>query len=257
MAYSIEVLKGLRTDHDKVVHDIQSLMFEGLKQSEPLNSEEAKRQLRNGVGRRLHVMKKSVEQIFTLFPPAQQAPLQREVLTEVQIHLHAFVINLSGIFDNWAWAFLFRHGLNKEIDRRNVSLFKRETQRFLPTVLRDYLSSQLIAKWYRTYVKSYRDALAHGIPLYIPPAQWTRDDAKRYEELEKQKVECIKQGEWDRLDAVWAEQDSVGHSCPQFLYEFCGEQNSGPVYLHPQVLCDGMTVTEFGHKYYAAWDEHA
>lgn len=256
MAYSVELLKQLRTNHDRIVQDLQSLMFEGLKQSESLSSEEARRQLRHGVGRRLGVMKKSVERIFTLFPPSQQIPLQREVLTEVQIHLHAFVINLSGVFDNWAWAFLFRHGLKNEIDKRNVSLFKKETQRFLPVALRDYLSSQDIATWHEKYLKSYRDALAHRIPLYIPPAQWTEDDAKRYQELEKQKIECISQGEWDRLDAVWAEQDSVGRSCPLFLHEFSEEEHSRPILLHPQILSDGMTVTEFGSKYYAAWSEH-
>lgn len=92
MAYPVELLKQLRNNHDKVTHDLQSLMFEGLRHSEPLSSEEAKRQLRHGVGRRLGVMKKSVEQIFTLFPPPQQIPLQREALTEVQIYLHAFVM---------------------------------------------------------------------------------------------------------------------------------------------------------------------
>jgi len=257
MAYAVELLKQLRTNHDKVIHDLQTLMFEGLKHSEPLGSEEAKRQLRHGVGRRLGVMKKSVEQIFTLFPPAQQTPLQSEVLMEVQIYLHAFVINLSGIFDNWAWAFLFRHGLNERIDKRNVSLFKKETQRLLPASLSDYLSSQDISTWHEKYLKNYRDSLAHRIPLYIPPAQYTDDDAKRYQELERQKIECIRQGEWDRLDAVWAEQDSVGRSCPLFMHEFSDEERSRPLLLHPQILSDGMTVTEFGNRYYAAWHEHA
>jgi hypothetical protein len=257
MTYAVELLKQLRTNHGNVTRDLQTLMFEGLKQSELLDSEEAKRQLRHGVGRRLGVMKKSVEQIFTLFPPAQQTPLQRELLMEVQIYLHAFVINLSGVFDNWAWAFLFRHGLSDKIDKRNVSLFKRETQRFLPATLRDYLSSQEMTTWHEKYLKSYRDALAHRIPLYIPPAQWTGDDANRYQELEKQKIECIRQGEWDRLEAVWAEQDSVGRSCPLFLHEFSDDEHLRPLLLHPQILTDGMTVTEFGARFYAGWHEHA
>jgi hypothetical protein len=130
MTYPAGLLTQLTANRSKVVQDLQSLMFEGLRQSEPLTHEEARRHLRHGVGRRLSVMKKSVEQIFVLFPPTQQNPLQHEVLTEVQIYLHAFVINLSGIFDNWAWAFLFRHGLNKAIDKRNVSLFRRRLSDF-------------------------------------------------------------------------------------------------------------------------------
>ena len=257
MSYSADNLEQFRNNYTTVVTDLQSVMFEGLKQSEPLTNEPARRQLRHGVGRRLSVLKKSVEKIFELFPPSQERPLQREVLTEVQIYLHAFVINLAGVFDNWAWSFLFRHDLVQEVERRNVSLFKRETQRFLPNVLREYLTSADIAAWHQDYLKGYRDALAHRIPLYIPPASWTVEDSQLYERLETEKIECIRRGEWDRLDDVWAKQDAVGRSCPLFLHEFSDDEQSKPLYLHPQMLSDGMTVAEFGKRYYAAWHEHA
>jgi hypothetical protein len=32
-------------------------------------------------------------------------------LADVQINLHAFVMNLYGIYDNWAWAYVLRHDL--------------------------------------------------------------------------------------------------------------------------------------------------
>jgi hypothetical protein len=112
----------------------------------------------------------------------------------------------------------------------------------LPGALRDYLASPDISSWHEKYLKGYRDALAHRIPLYIPPASWTKEDSALYEQLEMQKAECISHREWDRLDTVWAEQDSIGKACPVFLHQFSGEEASQPIFLHPQVLNDGITV---------------
>jgi hypothetical protein len=197
-----------------------------------------------------------LERIFTLFPPAQERPLSHEVLTEVQICLHAFVINLSGVFDNWAWAFVLRHELMPAIgDHRNIGMFKAATQRLLPSPLREYVTSPEISDWQDKYLKGYRDALAHRVPLYIPPAAWTPQDAERYQELEQEKIACIRNRQWEQLDRAWAEQDAVGLAYPVFLHEFSEDERARPVYLHPQLLSDSATVTAFGRRFYGAWGE--
>src|SRR5262249_5817486 len=163
--------------------ELLELNFTGLSQSND-QPPAVRDYLRHGVGRRLGVLKKCLERIFSLFPPAQERPLSHEVLTEVQICLHAFVINLSGVFDNWAWAFVLRHELMPAIgDHRNIGMFKTATQRFLPGPLREYVTSAEISNWQDKYLKGYRDALAHRVPLYIPPAAWTPQDAERYQAL--------------------------------------------------------------------------
>lgn len=192
------------------------------------------------------------------FRQSRRDPLPHDLLTEVQICLHAFVVNLSGVFDTWAWAFVMRHGLTPAIgDHRNVGMFKEATQRFLPSALRSYLTSAEISSWQDKYLKGYRDALAHRVPLYIPPAAWTQEDAERYQRLEQEKIACINSRQWDRLDGVWAEQDAVGRAYPVFLHEFSADERAKPVYLHPQLLCDSATVVDFGQRFYAAWDECA
>lgn len=255
MQYAAEQIEELENQCDQVISDLQSLVFEGHRQSQRVEAEDARLHLQQGVGRRLGVLKQSVETIFELFPPAQERPLRREVLNDVQIYLHAFVINLSGVFDNWAWAFILRHGLHQQIDQRGVGLFKRDTLRVLPEELRDYLTSDVMVRWHGTYVKAYRDALAHRIPLYIPPAALTDEDQERYQLLEVQKTDCIRQEEWQRLDEVWAEQDSIGHACPVFLHEFGEGDERRPVVLHPQVLCDAATVVDCGRRFYALWHQ--
>lgn len=257
MQYSPEQVEQLENECEQVLSDLQSLLFEGHRQSHFVEVPDARLHLQQGVGRRLGVLKQTVEKIFELFPPAQERPLQREELTDVQINLHAFVINLSGVFDNWAWAFMFKHGLHQQIGRRSVGLFKRETLRVLPEGLREHLASDVMTKWHGAYAKAYRDALAHRIPLYIPPATWTDADREKYEMLETQKVDCIRRGEWQRLDEVWTEQDAIGRACPMFLHEFGEDEERRPVLLHPQVLCDAATVVDCGRRFYAAWHQVA
>src|SRR5262245_16384311 len=105
--------------------------------------------LTQGVGRRVGVLRRTVEEIFHPFPPERTDTLSRDELAAVQINLHAFVINLSGVFDNWAWAFIHRHGLLQEVGGRlNVGMFKEATQRLLPTTLREYVQSENISSWH-------------------------------------------------------------------------------------------------------------
>jgi hypothetical protein len=258
MGYTPEQVNTLLQDLELVSRELRDLQLEGLVQYQASDNKLVRDQLAHGVGRRVSVIQKSIEQIFHLFPPHQTTPLRRDVLTSVQIFLHSCVMNVSGVFDNWAWAFLFRHGLERRVrDRQSVSLFKEETQKFLPATLREYLQSGDIATWHEKYLKGYRDALAHRIPLYIPPATWTDEDKARYERLEAEKVECIRKHEWDRIDAISDEQDGIGRPCFMFLHEFSADEDAKPVVLHPQVICDGKTVVDFGKRFYAHWHEHS
>jgi hypothetical protein len=40
--------------------------------------------------------------------------------------------------------------------------------------------------WYTEYSKNYRDALAHRIPLYVPPSALNKEEQEEYMLLEKQ-----------------------------------------------------------------------
>lgn len=256
MAYSPQQLLKLQNEHRAVSNDLQSLLLSGMTHAQSCGSEKARLYLTQGVGRRVAVLKKASEEIFRLFPPDRGETLPRDDLTAVQIYLHAFVINLSGVFDNWAWAFVHRHGLQERVGGPlNVGMFKTATQDVLSKPLRDFLRSNEISGWHGNYLKTYRDTLAHRIPLYIPPASWTTEDSERYQKLETEKIQLIHAGEWVKLDQVWAEQDHIGKACPMFLHEVVAGGDTRPMLLHPQVVCDGMTVVDFGKRFYAEWHQ--
>lgn len=252
--YTAGMVEKLEEEWESVHTTLDALQVRCVMEGESADHEGAKEHLLHGAGRRVGVLKRSFERIFTIFPPATVRPLVRNDLSDVQIHLHAFVMNLSGIFDNWAWAFVHRHGLASAVGGNlNVSLFKAATQKYLPEALRGHLSAADIVQWHGHYLKSYRDALAHRIPLYIPPASFTAAEGERYNALNAEQLQCIKSGDFDRVNQIREEQAMLGIPCKAFLHSFSEEDTPKPVLLHPQVLCDAKAVVEFGNLYFDHW----
>lgn len=258
MTYTPEDSATLSLDCIKILGDFQALMEECVIQGQATPGERAQEYMLHGAGRRVKVLHRSLENIFRLFPPSQECPLNTADLSDVQINLHAFMINLYGILENWAWAFVYRHGLESEIGaRHNVGLFKKRTQGFLPSVLKDYLQSESTSNWQEKYLKNYRDALAHRIPLYVPPATFTPEDVDQYNRLEEEMLQCIKTNQSDQLLATEIEKGNIGRPCFEFLHAFSKEEGSGSIALHTQLLCDSMLIIEFGNMFCAEWHQRA
>ncbi|MFM0360439.1 hypothetical protein [Paraburkholderia sediminicola] len=236
---------------------MRDLTLECLRQTEATDVAASKEHLRHGAARRLGVMGRAMQNVFTLFPPATDRPLPQEALHDVQISLHAFVINLYGVFENFAWAFVLRHNLLPKVGKHlNVSMFKPATQNYLPPAVTDYLSSEAMMRWHSEYLKNYRDALAHRIPLYIPPKVLTKEEGERFNALEAEKWGFSEPADWDRINVISAEQESIGSPCFSFLHSFEDDEASREVWLHPQIISDSNTVIEFGRLFLAAWHDH-
>lgn len=259
MNYTQKAIESLNEERPQVARRLERLMISALREEQKMTVEEAAEYLRFGVGRRLSVMKHCLNTVFDLFPPQEVKPLRAEQLNVVQISLQAFVINLSGIFDNFAWAFVLRHGLQlRELadkrgdpDRMKIGMFTPATQAFLPAELVAWATSPQIKAWQADYLKAYRDALAHRIPLYIPPSRLTDAEAKRFSEIQTLELELIEAHNFDELERVRAERDALGKSYPIYLETPKGRR----VMLHPQMLCDGLTVLEFGELFFQHWHE--
>ncbi len=259
MFFYAEALETLESQCVEVLAMLNDLQLKIVLEGQLLDpASRAREHLLHGAGRRVGVIRRSIENVFTLFPPSTTRPLDRNTLTDVQINLHAFLINLYGLYDNWAWAYVLRHNLESIIgDRRRVGLFIDATRDHLPEQLRNYLTSPLTTEWHKSYAKSYRDALAHRIPPYIPPAEFVPEEGRRFNELEAEKTECIKNSNWERLEQVWTEQDALGSPNFTFLHAFKEDSPPRPLILHPQLLTDGMAVSEFGHLFLSHWHEKA
>jgi len=119
--------------HDQLMLRLMSLLSR-------LKNDKAKEYLTQGAGRRLNIVTRCVENIFGIFPIGQTAQLTREELADVAINLHAYFVNLSGLFDNLGCIFVFENELLGEptegkLGRNQVGLFNRKTQSRMPSAV--------------------------------------------------------------------------------------------------------------------------
>ena len=258
MSYSKTQVQELLAKFREVTSGLSELQLLCIRHGSEVENLQAREYLHQGAGRRAGILKRAIENIFSVFPPNQERPLRHEAILDVQINLHSFLVNLYGIFDNWAWAYLLHHGRVEMVGhRQNIGLFKSKTMALLPAPLRSYVSSETTSKWYETYLKQYRDALAHRIPVYIPPSTYSPEESSRYSELEDEKITCMGTQNSDGIRAIGDEQALLGGPCLLFLHSLSEYKDARPIYFHPQLMCDAGTVLEFGELFFEHWRENA
>jgi hypothetical protein len=221
-------------------------------------NERAREYLRSGVGRRLRVLHRAFSKMFDLFPVSTVQPIDRDNLDDAQINLHAFIMNLHGLFDNLAWTFVLHHDLLSQVGgRKNVGFFLSDTTRFFPPALRAFAGDAKVNTWHGEYLKTFRDALAHRIAPYIPPATYSDEDEATYIALEQQWLESIRTREWDRAEDISRRQANLGAPCFAFVHSFDPAEGKRIVYLHPQVMADAKTAAEVCAVFFANWQQRA
>lgn len=244
MHYNDDALKEMTSTYSQLhlrqVHiSLRVLVF-----AQGMMNERARECMHNGVGRRLSLLHRCIQNMFRLFPPDCAEKLSQDDRTDLEINLHAFLINIYGIIDNTALALayendLIRVGGEQKVHTNDVNLFNRRFRRLLNPRLSEYLREKNITNWYKLYAKNYRDALAHRIPPYVPPAVLTDEDSRKYMELYR---ELQTETDQRRIEALQAEQAGLG--TPNFLFVHSFSEKANFVYLHPQLIVDFGTVEE-------------
>jgi len=171
----------------------------------------------HGFMRRLKVVTRCIERVFALIPPEMEVAPDADIRTETEIYIQAFLANIFGCFDNLAWMLLYEKPISQDngepvppawIGLRPSNTFLRGK---LSAETREYLHG--LDGWFG-YMENYRHALAHRIPLYIPPAVVSPDHP----------------------DGVFR---------PWIMHSF-EEPGVHPFVFHPQMLSDFSTVEAVG-----------
>lgn len=204
----------------------------------------AKEYAHHGLGRRLSILKRCITRIFELLPPEQEKIPEQEIVLDVTIFLQAFVFNIFGALDDLAFIWVREKQITKENGqplpngRIGLSREMSEVRSSFPKDLQDYLTS--VDPWF-THIKSYRHALGHRIPLYIPPFNIRPKNVERYQILDKQTREALyfRRDEQEHL-RLSAERDALAFFRPWMKHSF--DDPSAPIAFHPQVLADFATV---------------
>ena len=199
-----------------------------------------------GLGRRLHGLTHAMDRVFQHVAPNATDP-SREALWDAAAYLQSFIVNVYGALDNLARIWIIEADVkenDKPVPRAHIGLgpdYKTVRESF-PAATKEYLSKS--DGWFR-YLENYRHALAHRIPLYIPPRQLDREATKASNALEEQMTIASAEQKHDLYDELRAEQKRLGVFEPVMMHSFGDDPDDGtPVKFHGQMICDLATLVE-------------
>lgn len=205
--------------------------------------EKAREYARHGFARRIQTLRRCIQNVFKIVSPTSIKTPSKEKLHDAQINIQAAIANTYGYVDNLAWVWVYERGLSRQLKPRQVGLWKHNSlvRESLPSEFRSYLDS--LEAWFE-YLADYRHALAHRIPLYIPPGNVRPSDIDAYNDLTRRMNEVIRDvDEYERLltdqNKLVVFRPVVGHSLSEM---------KAPYFFHAQLIADFLTVEELGEK---------
>jgi hypothetical protein len=244
MYFSKEAIIDLEKRRSEIAGKYQKLV-EGY-MSLPLKNARAREFATQGLPRRVKIMQLCIESVFIYLKPEEDKIPQFDILLEVTMNLQAFVSNTFGSLDNIASIWVFekdvKGGDRKPIPRKWVGLGPENTQvrKSLSADFQQYLAT--LDEWFRV-LQDFRHALAHRIPLYIPPYVVSEEKFAEYKQLDAKKYTTASPDEYQRLTM---EQMKLAKFAPWMQHSY--EEGSKRIVFHPQVLRDFCTVEEVALK---------
>jgi hypothetical protein len=246
MYFSEKAIKQLAADYSAMPGRLKTLLerFILLNTSSPRAREFA----RQGFPRRVKVMALCITNVFEKIPPERTDVPSRDELSNATINIQSFVFNVFGAIDNLAWIWMMECGQKRRdgtpIRDTHIGLGPDNTsvRGTLSQEFQSYLAT--LDAWFK-HIATLRHALAHRIPLYIPPYVIESKDEAAYKDFEVRMTEAAKSGDFTEYDRLSVEQMQLGRFRPWVQHSF--EEKAKPVVFHAQMLSDFNTVDEIAH----------
>ena len=196
-----------------------------------------------GFARRLQTIRRCIENVFSTIPPDVVGMPTKDQLDDAQINIQAAIANVYGCVDNFAWVWVYERDLSIKALRVGLRKHNTEVRASLSPDLRAYLDT--LERWF-AYLTEYRDALAHRIPLYIPPGNVRPKDIDPYNDLMMRMNAAIASRQPEEYECLRSEQSKllvfqpvIGHSLMEM---------DAPYLFHAQLIADFLTIDELGNK---------
>lgn len=200
---------------------------------------------KHGFARRLETLVRTIDVVYELLPPEQEQIPQREDVVDAAIAIQAFTMNAFGCLENIAWIWLYekdvRNGNGTPLDIHEVGLGKKKLRKSLTPQFRTYIDGK--QAWFGNLI-SFRDSLAHRIPLYIPPYVVPKPNEQRYSELEKAKFQEPARSDAMEYEKLKDEQLQLCQFLPGMMHSIY--EDAPQVEFHSQLLNDYVTIDEYG-----------
>lgn len=199
----------------------------------------------HGFSRRLKTLKRCMSIVFDKLPPDRESLPSEDERMDGAIAIQAFVFNLFGSIDNLAWIWVLEKDVTKA-DGSNLSPSRvglgpknLEVRGSLPIAFRAHLEG--LALWFEN-LENYRHALAHRIPLYIPPYVVRKSDEQAYRDLMMRIDDAFDRDDHEEYARLLSDQEKLVEFTPWMAHSF--EERSTPIAFHPQLLADFNTLAE-------------
>lgn len=244
MHYSAEQHTELDQAFESVCEELTETFASLARDVESLVTREGAREhVTYGAARRLLIIIRCVKNIFSIFPVRRTKLLNLDERNDLEINLHAFLIHVHGLPDNLAWAYILERKVL--LAPQDVGLFQKKTREHFPIELQTDLNRFI--NWHQAYAKNYRDALAHRIPPYVPPAAWLPEHEQEFKDLHERAEQAKRERNFELALDLHAQKHDIGIIHPAFLHSFLDQKACGPMLLHPQVIVDTRTILEIIH----------
>lgn len=253
MNYSDEDLQQLEKQYVGLEGRCNDLISRYLERE--FTNERAKEFIRHGLCRRLRLMTRCIAKVFEILPPESCEVPEPDVLHDVTVQLHAFSFNTFGCLDNLAHAWVLETDVKKNngdpLPLQWVGFGSSNTvvRDSLPDIFVEYLSE--IRDWHEN-LENFRHALAHRIPMYIPPGYLGEEQATNYSSIQAQINDAVEQKDFATAERLEDKQAGLLSFHPIATHSF--EENAKIVYLHAQMLSDIGTVQEIASRLLPEFD---
>lgn len=208
-----------------------------------------------GFGRRLGNLFRGVERVFEILPPERDDIPKRNETIDATLTIQAFVMNAFGCCENLAWIWV----LEKDLRQPNGRALPQgwvglgpsyETVRgSFSQAFCDYLETR--RRWF-DHLKGFRDALAHRIPLYIPPFTVTPEDGNQWAALGAQADAALIRGDLALEERLRSQRMALARFQPIMTHSLSA---GAPVAIfHAQLLADFSTIHELGGEFLSELD---
>lgn len=196
-----------------------------------------------GFARRLKTLRRCIENVFIILPPDRASKPSTDELSDATINIQAFVFNVFGSVDNLAWVWVLEN--DSTIDRVEIGLRPKNEilRKSFSTEFQNYLKA--FDEWF-AYLESFRHALAHRIPLYIPPYMVPKSAVDKYKEFDLRMTDAFARRDFGAYERLSEEQGRLGVFQPRFTHSH--EEKSRTVVFHAQLLADFNTVVDLGQN---------
>jgi hypothetical protein len=217
--------------------------------SYPFKKLRAEQFSREGFVRRLNYLDHAMCRLADIYPP-NLTKASRGRVRDAELLVQSFVMNVFGAIDNLAWVWVLERGITRPNGtqlRRAEVVFDGPQSRILVESLTPALNAVVsdASDWFKA-LRTYRDGVAHQIPIYIPRLL-NEEEAQKSAILSVSIHKAISARNHKLMGDLLDERNNLG-DYGAFM-ALSGEQS--PMMLHPQMVCDLATVVNFGETLFS------